>query len=73
MGDALLEIRGLAKHYGTVRALDGIDLSIDEGSIYHRARSPDEIARPAAAPGEIAAANGEQLHIVRPFGIRVVE
>jgi len=34
MGQALLEIRGLAKHYGTVRALDGIDLSIDEGSIY---------------------------------------
>ena len=34
MGDTLLEIRGLAKHYGSIRALDGIDLSVDAGCIY---------------------------------------
>jgi ABC-2 type transport system ATP-binding protein len=34
VADALLEIRALTKHYGSVRALDGIDLSIGEGTVY---------------------------------------
>lgn len=34
MADALLEIRDLRKHYGAVRALDGIDLDVREGSIF---------------------------------------
>ena len=34
MADALLEIRDLRKHYGAVRALDGIDLDVAEGAIY---------------------------------------
>ncbi len=34
MGEALLRIRGLHKHYGKVRALDGIDLEVQAGKIY---------------------------------------
>lgn len=34
MGDPLLDIRSLHKHYGAVRALDGIDLKVHEGTIY---------------------------------------
>ena len=34
MSDAVLEVRGLTKRYGAVRALDGIDLSIRRGAIY---------------------------------------
>ena len=34
MGEALLRIRGLHKHYGKVRALDGIDIEVQEGTIY---------------------------------------
>ncbi|MDJ0973971.1 MAG: ABC transporter ATP-binding protein [Planctomycetota bacterium] len=34
MSGPVLEVRGLEKHYGTVHALRGIDLSIDEGAIY---------------------------------------
>lgn len=30
---SLLELRGLAKHYGAVRALDGIDLSVRAGEV----------------------------------------
>lgn len=31
--DSLLELRGLAKHYGAVRALDGIDLTVRAGEV----------------------------------------
>jgi len=34
VGDALLEIRGLSKHYGAVKALRGIDLHVHAGTIY---------------------------------------
>lgn len=34
MGAPVLEVRSLTKHYGSVRALQGIDLQIDEGAIY---------------------------------------
>ncbi len=34
MPDALLEIRGLTKHYGTVKALAGIDLQVHAGTVY---------------------------------------
>ena len=34
MAEALLEIRDLSKHYGAIRALDGINLSIPEGTVY---------------------------------------
>ena len=34
MTDRILEVRGLEKRYGSVRALKGIDLSIERGSIY---------------------------------------
>lgn len=30
----LLEVRGLKKHFGGVRALDGIELSLDAGQVY---------------------------------------
>ncbi len=29
-----VEIRGLAKHYGPVRALDGVDLTVEHGSVF---------------------------------------
>ena len=31
---AVIETRGLTKTYGTVRALDGLDLSIPRGGVY---------------------------------------
>ncbi len=31
---AAIEIRGLAKHYGAVRALDGVDLTVQSGSVF---------------------------------------
>ncbi len=31
---AVIETRGLSKHYGAVRALDGLDLSIPRGGVY---------------------------------------
>ena len=34
MTDAVLEVRGLAKRYGPVEALKGIDLTVSQGSIY---------------------------------------
>ncbi len=34
MTEALLEIRGLTKHYGAVKALQGIDLSVHAGTVY---------------------------------------
>jgi len=34
VSEPLLEIRGLRKHYGAVRALDGIDLQVRAGSVY---------------------------------------
>jgi len=34
MGEALLEVRGLEKRYGAVRALRGIDLTVRAGAIY---------------------------------------
>ena len=34
MSDFILETRGLTKTYGTVRALDGLDLSIPRGGVY---------------------------------------
>lgn len=30
----MIEVRGLAKHYGVVRALDGVDLRFEDGKIY---------------------------------------
>lgn len=32
-GGAILKIRGLVKEYGTVRALDGLDLEVESGSV----------------------------------------
>jgi ABC-2 type transport system ATP-binding protein len=32
--NAVIETRGLTKTYGTVRALDGLDLSIPRGGVY---------------------------------------
>ena len=34
MSGPVLEVRGLEKHYGSVHALSGIDLSIEQGAIY---------------------------------------
>lgn len=34
MSEALLSICGLTKHYGAVKALDGIDLEVHAGSVY---------------------------------------
>lgn len=34
MTELAIEIRGLAKHYGEARALDGIDITVPEGSIF---------------------------------------
>lgn len=34
MSRPLLSLRGLAKHYGTVRALDGVDLDVSEGAVF---------------------------------------
>ncbi|MBV9882048.1 MAG: ABC transporter ATP-binding protein [Sphingomonadaceae bacterium] len=34
MGDAAIEVKGLAKAYGPVRAVAGVDLRIDEGEIF---------------------------------------
>lgn len=34
MSEPVIEIRGLSKHYGAVRALDGLDLSIPRGGVY---------------------------------------
>jgi ABC-type multidrug transport system ATPase subunit len=34
VSEPLLEIRGLHKHYGSVRALDGIDIKVAGGTIY---------------------------------------
>jgi len=34
MSDALVTLRGLVKHYGRRRALDGVDLTIDERQIF---------------------------------------
>ena len=33
-GDAVIEVRRLAKHYGAVRAVDGIDLTIHAGEVF---------------------------------------
>jgi ABC-type multidrug transport system ATPase subunit len=33
-GDAVIQVRRLAKHYGAVRAVDGIDLTIHEGEVF---------------------------------------
>lgn len=34
MSEPVIEISGLTKHYGAVRALDGLDLSIPRGGVY---------------------------------------
>ena len=34
MNEPVIEISGLTKHYGAVRALDGLDLSIPRGGVY---------------------------------------
>jgi ABC-2 type transport system ATP-binding protein len=34
MAGAPLEVRGLAKHYGELVAVDGVDLTVDEGDVY---------------------------------------
>ncbi|MGE0191021.1 MAG: ABC transporter ATP-binding protein [Planctomycetota bacterium] len=34
MSRPLLSLRGLAKHYGTVRALDGVDLDVSAGAVF---------------------------------------
>jgi ABC-type multidrug transport system ATPase subunit len=34
LDDPIIETRGLAKHFGDVRAVDGIDLTIGRGEIY---------------------------------------
>ena len=31
---ALLELRGMARHFGGVKAVDGLDLSVEQGSIF---------------------------------------
>ena len=30
----MLELRGLSKHFGGVKALDGLDLTVNEGDIF---------------------------------------
>lgn len=32
--ESVLEIRGLAKHYGTLKAVDGLDLALEPGSVF---------------------------------------
>ena len=32
--DYVIEARGLVKHYGEVVALDGLDLAVEEGSVF---------------------------------------
>ena len=34
MTDALVETHGLSKHYGSLRAVDGLDLRLEEGEVY---------------------------------------
>ncbi|HEY8430671.1 MAG TPA: ABC transporter ATP-binding protein, partial [Sandaracinaceae bacterium] len=34
MSDAMVEVRGLVKRYGSVRALEGLDLSVGRGEVY---------------------------------------
>ena len=33
VGTPLVDARGLSKHYGTIRAVDGIDLTVNHGEI----------------------------------------
>jgi len=34
MGGAMIEARGLVKHFGDVRAVDGVDLAVEAGQVY---------------------------------------
>ena len=36
MADAIIEIRGLRKHYGTFEALKGIDIRVERGELFAR-------------------------------------
>lgn len=51
-GTNAVEVRGLVKHYGETKALDGVDLDVREGTVLG-CSAPMERARPpsyAASP-----------------------
>ena len=40
MTDNVIQIDGLVKHYGPVRALQGVDLSVHRGEVFGDLRGP---------------------------------
>ena len=42
---AVIETRGLTKHFGTTVALDGLDLTVEEGTV-HGFLGPNAVAEP---------------------------
>lgn len=69
MDDSLLEIRGLKKNFGSVKVLDGIDLSVAQGmvtTIVGKSGTGKSVLLKCLA-GIVEADAGEVLHQGRPF------
>mgnify|MGYP006183460833 CR=1 FL=1 len=42
---SLIEVKGLAKHYGDVHAVRGLDLTIEQGEIFAGVRRAEDLYR----------------------------
>ena len=63
---AFVELRGIKKHFDTVKAVDGVDLEIKDGELYFRTTN-NETHKPLAEIGRIEMI-GEPVGFNQPAG-----